>query len=212
MQLLLLIILVGLAYLLGSIPTGLLVARTRGVDLLAQGSGKTGATNTMNAVGIGAAAVVFAVDLVKGALAALSAYIPRWEQDLWLAAAIACAGAAAILGHNYSILVRLVSGRWGGGRGIVPALGAMLILHPLVVLAAIVFGLLGILRTRLMVIGAVAGTIGAVAVAVILVAVNELSAVALPAVIVWAVLVTLGFRDNLQRLSQGAEPKLELPR
>ncbi|HEX8597108.1 MAG TPA: glycerol-3-phosphate acyltransferase [Chloroflexia bacterium] len=212
MELLQLILVTSLAYLLGSIPTGLLVARMRGVDLLAQGSGKTGATNTMNAVGIGAAVVVFAVDLVKGALAALLAYIPRWEQDLWLAAAIACVGAAAILGHNYSILVRLMSGRWGGGRGIVPALGAMLILHPLVVLAAIVFGLLGILRTRLMVIGAVAGTIGAVVIAVILVTVNELSAIALPAIIVWAVLVTLGFRDNLQRLSQGAEPKLGLPR
>jgi glycerol-3-phosphate acyltransferase PlsY len=211
-ELLQLALVVPLAYLLGSIPTGLLVARMRGVDLLAKGSGKTGATNTMNAVGIGAAAVVFAVDLVKGALAVLLAYIPWWEQDLWLAVAVACLGAAAILGHNYSILVRLISGRWGGGRGIVPALGAMLVLHPLVVLAAIVFGLLGILPSRLMVIGAVAGTIGAVVVVVILVAISELSPLALPSIIVWAVLVTLGFRDNLQRLSQGAEPKLELPR
>jgi acyl phosphate:glycerol-3-phosphate acyltransferase len=211
-ELLRLALVVALAYLLGSIPTGLLVARMRGVDLLAKGSGKTGATNTMNAVGIGAAAVVLIVDLVKGALAVLLAYILWWEQNLWLAVAVACVGAAAILGHNYSVLVRLISGRWGGGRGIVPALGAMLMLHPLVVLAAIVLGLLGILRTRLMVIGAVAGTIGAVVVAVILVAISELSPLALPAIIVWALLVILGFRDNLQRLSQGAEPKLELPR
>ncbi|HVG00989.1 MAG TPA: glycerol-3-phosphate acyltransferase [Chloroflexia bacterium] len=212
MELLLLAILTALAYLLGSIPTGLLVARARGVDLLAAGSGKTGATNTMNAVGKGAAAVVLAVDLVKGALAVLLAFRFPWEQSAWLTIAVAWAGAAAVLGHNYSVWVRLVSGRWGGGRGIVTAMGAMLMLHPLVVPAAIVAGLAAIALTRLMVIGAVVGTIGAVGVAVILVMTGSLWSWFLPAVIVWAVLVIAGFSDNLQRLSRGAEPKLGRPR
>lgn len=212
MELLLLGILTGLAYLLGSIPTGLLVARVRGVDLLAAGSGKTGATNTMNAVGKGAAAVVLAVDLVKGALAVLLAFRFPWEQNAWLAIAVAWAGAAAVLGHNYSVWVRLVSGRWGGGRGIVPAMGAMLMLHPLVVLAAIVAGLAAIALTRLMVIGTIVGTIAAVGVAVILVATGSLWSWFLPAVVVWAVLLIAGFQDNLQRLSRGAEPKLGRPR
>jgi glycerol-3-phosphate acyltransferase PlsY len=211
-ELLLLAIVTGLAYLLGSLPTGLLVARVRGVDLLAKGSGKTGATNTMNAVGRGAAAVVLAVDLVKGALAVLLAFRFPWEQNAWLAIAVTWAGAAAVLGHNYSVWVRLVSGRWGGGRGIVPAMGAMLMLHPLVVLAAIVAALAAIALTRLMVIGAIVGTIGAVGVAVILVATGSLWSWFLPAVIVWAVLVIAGFSDNLQRLSRGAEPKLGRPR
>jgi glycerol-3-phosphate acyltransferase PlsY len=197
-ELLLLAILVALAYLLGSIPTGLLVARARGVDLLAEGSGKTGATNTMNAVGKGAAALVLAVDLVKGALAVLLAFRFPWEQN-------------AVLGHNYSVWVRLASGRWGGGRGIVTAMGAMLMLHPLVVLAAILVGLAAIALTRLMVVGTIAGTIGAVGVAVILVATGSLWSWFLPAVIVWAVLVIAGFYDNLQRLARGAEPKLGRP-
>jgi glycerol-3-phosphate acyltransferase PlsY len=211
-ELLQLVMQMGLAYLLGSIPTGLLVARVRGVDLLAAGSGKTGATNTMNAVGKGAAAVVLGVDLAKGVLAVLLVFITYWKQNLWLAVMVACVGAATILGHNYSIWVRLMSGRWGGGRGIVPALGAMLMVHSLVVLAAIVVGLLAILLTRLMVIGVVVGTIGAVIVAVILVAISALSPLALPAIIVWAALVIIGFRDNLQRLARGAEPKLGRPR
>ncbi len=212
MALLQLVLLAAFAYLLGSIPTGLLVARMRGVDLLAEGSGKTGAANTMNAVGKEAATVVLAVDLAKGVLAVLLVYISYSEQNLWLGVLVACAGAAAILGHNYSVWVRLVSGRWGGGRGIVPALGAMLMLHPLVVLAAIVVGLLAILLTRLMVIGAIAGTIGAVIVAVILVAASALSPLALPAIIAWAALVIIGFRDNIERLWRGAEPKLGQPR
>ena len=212
MELLQLVALAGLAYLLGSIPTGLLVARVRGVDLLAEGSGKTGATNTMNAVGKGAAAVVLAADLVKGALAVLLAYRFPWEHSTWLAIDVAWAGAAAVLGHNYSVWVRLVSGRWGGGRGIVPAMGAMLMLHPLVALAAIPAALVGIALTRLMVVGAITGTIGAVAAAVILTATGSLWPWFLPAVVLWAVLVMLGFRDNFERLSRGAEPRLGRPR
>lgn len=211
-ELLRLVLLAGLAYLLGSIPTGLLIARMRGVDLLAEGSGKTGATNTMNAVGIGAAAAVLLVDLAKGILAVLLAYLVRWEQVTGLAVAVTCAGAAAILGHNYSLGVRLLSGRWGGGRGIVPALGAMLVLHPLVALAAIPVALLAIALTRLMVVGTIAGTIGAAVAAVILVMSCSLSPWFLPAVLVWAALVILGFRDNIERMLRGAEPKLGRPR
>ena len=211
MELLQLALIVALAYLIGSIPTGLLMARLKGVDLLAKGSGKTGAANTMNAVGIGAAATVLAVDLVKGVLATLLAYLFPWE-DVWLAVAVTCAGAAAILGHNYSVWVHLMSGKWGGGRGIVTALGAMVMLHPLVVLAAIVTGLLALVLTRYMVVGAIAGTIAAVVAAVILVASGSLWSWFLLAVIVWAVLVIIGFRDNLERLAQGAETKLGRPR
>lgn len=200
-----------LAYLIGSIPTGLLVARMKGVDLLAAGSGKTGATNTMNAVGIGAAASVLAVDTVKGIIAVLLAYLFPWEDIMWLGIAVTCAGAAAILGHNYSVWVRLMSGRWGGGRGIVTAMGAMVMLHPLVVLAAIVVGLLAVALTRYVVLGAILGTIGAVIVAVILISAGSLSTWFLPAVLLWAALVISGFLDNIQRLSQGAEPKLGRP-
>jgi glycerol-3-phosphate acyltransferase PlsY len=211
-QLLQIVLVAVLAYMLGSVPTGLLVARLKGVDLMSEGSGKTGATNTLNAVGPAAAATVLAVDLVKGVLAVLLAYLFTWDETGWLAAAVTLAGAAVILGHNYSLGVRLLSGRWGGGRGIVPALGAMIMLHPFVAFAAVPVALLTIAVTRLMVIGALAGTIGAVVVAVILVAGGSLSAWFLPAVMLWAVLVTLGFRDNLQRLLRGAEPKLGLPR
>ncbi len=184
----------------------------KGVDLLAKGSGKTGATNTMNAVGPAAAVTVLVTDLIKGMLAVLLVYLFSWPDSMWLAIAVAVVGAAVILGHNYSLGVRLLSGKWGGGRGIVPALGAMLMVHPLVALSTIPVALAAVIATKLMIIGALAGTIAAAVVAVILVAGGWLSPWFLLAVILWALLVTLGFRDNLQRLAQGAEPKLDIPR
>lgn len=208
MELLQLALVVVLAYLIGSIPTGLIVARLNGVDLTSKGSGKTGATNTMNALGIGAGATVLAFDLVKGVMSVLLAYLFPYEQTMVQAIAVTCAGAAAILGHNYSIWVRLITGRWGGGRGIVTALGAMVLLHPLVVLAAVVVGATFLAITRYVVLGALAGTIGAVVVAVILVSLGSLSGMFLPAVLLWALLVIVGFQDNIERLLQGAEPKL----
>ncbi|MDA1062519.1 MAG: glycerol-3-phosphate acyltransferase, partial [Chloroflexi bacterium] len=62
-------LLVVVAYLLGSLPSGLIVGRVyRGVDVRDQGSGKTGFTNTLRSLGVGAALIVLAADLAKGAL------------------------------------------------------------------------------------------------------------------------------------------------
>ena len=62
-----------MGYLLGSIPTGMVVARVyRNVDLTAYGSGRTGATNVLRTMGSGAAAVAFAGDFLKGMLAVLA--------------------------------------------------------------------------------------------------------------------------------------------
>ena len=105
-------------YLLGSIPTGMIVARVyRNVDLTAYGSGRTGATNVLRTLGSGAAAVAFAGDFLKGAAGR------RWrcstsspgDQLPWveLIAAI-----AAVLGHSYSMFIR-----FKGGRGVVTGFG-----------------------------------------------------------------------------------------
>src|SRR3712207_4856740 len=131
MEWLQLALLVAAAYLLGAVPSGLLVGRLRGRELLQYGSGKTGATNSMRGLGRQAAAVVFALDFVKGLLAVLAARLFPWPSDAWLGTAVGSRGAAAIIGHNWSIWVRLLAGKWGGGRGIVTAIGAMLAVHPL---------------------------------------------------------------------------------
>lgn len=196
------------AYLIGSIPSGLLVGRLYGVNVLAEGSGKTGTANTLGSAGPVAAILVLGLDLVKGVLSTLAAYLVSWPDLLWLGVAVAVAGGAAIVGHNRSVWVRLVTGRWGGGRGLVTALGALLMLHPLVVLAAIIAGVLGIAATRYMVVGAIVGTLAGVVAATVFTGLGQISPTMLPACILWAALVLIGFSDSIARLAAGVEPKL----
>ena len=117
-------------YLMGSVPTGYLVARSRDVDIRKAGSGNIGATNVLRVLGKPAGILVLAIDALKGALAC------------WLlpAAAIALAGAeaapeveglriaaglAAILGHNYTCWLR-----FKGGKGIATSAGVLLVWMP----------------------------------------------------------------------------------
>lgn len=196
------------SYLIGAIPSGLLIGRIFGRDMLREGSGKLGTANTMNALGVPAALAVFILDLVKGIVPVLIARAFVWPDAAWLGAATAVAGAAAILGHNYSLWVRLIAGKWGGGRGIVTALGAMLMLHPLVVVGAAVVGLLAIAASRRMVVGAIAGVIVGIATALLLITNGWLDSSLFPAAVAWSLLVLLGFSDSIARLLGGTEPKL----
>lgn len=117
-------------YLIGSIPTGYLVARSRGVDIRKVGSGNIGATNVLRSLGKPAGILVLALDALKGALAC-------WLLPL---AAEACAGAgaephvetlrivagiAAILGHNYTCWLR-----FKGGKGIATSAGVLVVWMP----------------------------------------------------------------------------------
>src|SRR3954462_9649270 len=102
------IIAVVLAYFLGSIPTGYLVARARGVDIRTVGSGNIGATNVFRILGKPAGAFVLLTDAAKGFTAVClvgRVLIPRFlriespETIEWL---MICAGISAVLGHNYT--------------------------------------------------------------------------------------------------------------
>ena len=111
-----------LGYLIGSIPVGYLIGRTKGVNVLEHGSGRTGGTNVFRALGIRYGVLTGLGDLLKGALA------------VWLArtifgheAAAALAGAFAIFGHNWSIFLG-----FRGGAGGSTAAGALLTLNPVV--------------------------------------------------------------------------------
>jgi glycerol-3-phosphate acyltransferase PlsY len=119
-----------LAFVAGSIPTGVIVARTKGVDLRKVGSGNIGATNVSRALGGKWATVVLVVDAAKGALPVL--IFDRISGDPWLPA---LGGLCAVLGQVFSIFLR---GR--GGKGVATSLGAGLALAPLPALAcALVF-------------------------------------------------------------------------
>jgi len=112
------VVLVG--YLLGSIPFGYVVCRARGVDVTQYGSGRTGGTNVLRTAGKKAAAVSIGLDVLKGAVAVL---LGRWLVGTELA--VALAGFAAVLGHNYSLFIR-----FRGGAGTGTSMGAYFFMAP----------------------------------------------------------------------------------
>jgi glycerol-3-phosphate acyltransferase PlsY len=201
------LLLVG-SYLVGAIPSGVIVGRIFGRNPLETGSGKTGATNTLRAAGPVAAALVFALDLLKGAVVVLAAQRLPWPGEAWQDLAVGCAGAAAIVGHNWSIWVRLYSGKWGGGRGIVTALGAVLVVNYWIVLAALLAGGIVLLLTRNVTLGAIAGALGGFAAVVVFTATGRLSPWLLPGMASWCLLVVLGFHDHIGPLLSGTETRL----
>lgn len=135
------------AYLLGSIPTGFLVAKARGVDIRASGSGNIGATNVFRLLGKGPGIFVFAVDALKGFVACeMIGGLGCWVAGhgfYWFAASNAplvaewfpiLAGFAAVLGHNYTCWLG-----FKGGKGIATSAGVLLALftHALLVVLGI---------------------------------------------------------------------------
>ncbi|HEX6868135.1 MAG TPA: glycerol-3-phosphate 1-O-acyltransferase PlsY [Candidatus Limnocylindrales bacterium] len=190
------------AYLGGSIPVGSIVAqRVGGPDLRSVGSGRTGGTNALRALGRKWAAVVVLGDLLKGALPVLLARYVTGDPLV----EVLC-GAAAVTGAIWSVFAGFRSGR-GVGTGV----GTMLVIQPLaVILAAPVFvGV--ILLTRYVSLGSLLGsaTMFPVMLLVLLVAPET----PLPYVIysaVGAALIWLAHADNIDRLLHGTERKFDL--
>ena len=198
------VLLVVVAYLSGSIPVGVLVAKASGgPDPRSVGSGRTGGTNALRALGRKWAAVVVAGDLAKGALPVLLARFLTGGDPV---AEVICAF-AAVVGSSRSIFLG-----FGGGRGVGAGVGTMLVIQPLaVVLAAPVF-FLAILITRYVSLGSLLGSAAMFPAMLILWAVA--SGAVPPAYIVWAAvgpaLIWLAHADNIDRLLHGTERKFDL--
>ncbi|MEN9572521.1 MAG: acyl-phosphate--glycerol-3-phosphate acyltransferase [Verrucomicrobiota bacterium] len=124
-----LITLILLSYLLGSIPTGFLVAKAKGVDIRSVGSGNIGATNVFRILGKGPGIFVLTADAMKGVLAvALVAPFASklgTSSDALLPHFPALAGICAILGHNYTCWLK-----FKGGKGIATTAGVFAALAP----------------------------------------------------------------------------------
>lgn len=125
------------AYLLGSIPFGLILGRLRGVDVREVGSGNIGATNVARSLGKKLGLVVLVLDLAKGALPVL--LLRRLGLDARVHPFLLTAvGMAPILGHCFPVWLRL-----RGGKGVATALGVFLAMDPVVTgMAALVFAVL----------------------------------------------------------------------
>ena len=187
-----------LAYLAGSIPFALLMARRRGaVDLRQVGSGNLGAANVMRASGVAAGLVVAALDMAKGAA------------SVWLAARAgagaelpAAAGLAAIVGHIYPVWLR-----FRGGKGVATACGVFAVLAPPAVpLALAIFGAV-VWMTRYVSLGSMLASIALPPLAYVLGSPR-------PAVLASAIasaIIVFRHRSNVLRLWTGTERRLGGP-
>jgi glycerol-3-phosphate acyltransferase PlsY len=197
-------ILVSVAYLAGSIPFGVLVARLTGApDPRTTGSGRTGGTNALRAMGRKRAAMVVAGDILKGALPILTARLLTGGDP----ALEAACGVAAVVGSARSIFLR-----FHGGRGVATGVGTMLVIQPLaVVLAAPVFVVV-ILITRYVSLGSLLGSASMIpAVALVFLVLNgTVPAAYLLYAVAGAGVVWIAHADNIERLLHGTERKFDL--
>lgn len=195
-------LLLAAAFVLGSVPTGLWIARLRGVDLKKVGSGNIGFTNVWRAVGKGYAVVTLLGDVGKGAAAAgalplvfsnAAVALPGGEAGLLL-------GVMAVLGHCFTPFAR-----FRGGKGVATSLGVFLVLAPIPTLLTFLTFLVIVSATRYISLGSL------------------LSAVVLPALIGFTqgfvplfgvaalvgVLVIVRHWGNLRRLLAGTENRFQ---
>lgn len=198
------VLLIAVAYLSGSIPMGVLVARlSGGPDPRTVGSGRTGGTNALRALGRKWAAVVVGGDLLKGALPVLLARFVTGGDPL---VEVLC-GAAAVGGAIWSVFVGFRSGR-GVGTGV----GTMLVIQPIAVFLAAPVFVAAILITRYVSLGSLLGSAAMFPAMLVIWAVA--SGAVPPAYLLWAAggpaLIWLAHADNIDRLIHGTERKFDL--
>jgi len=183
------------AYIVGSIPTGVIVGRLRGFDPRAIGSGNIGSANVARAGGASAAAITFGGDLLKGAIPVIVAQAAGFP-----IAIIAWTGLAAFIGSICSVFLG-----FRGGKGGAAALGIWLAISPMVILVALaVFGVVFAI-SRIMSLA----TMGAAIAAPPTVAALGLPHHYLLLAILMTALVLFRHRENIQRLSRGEEPRFQ---
>ena len=198
-------ILVVLAYLIGSLPFGLLVGRLAGgVDLREHGSGRIGATNALRTVGWTGAALTFLLDLLKGVVAVLLVW---WLYQAgpagsppWVGAA---AGIAAVAGHIRSVFIG-----FRGGRGVATFAGAMLATAPWTVAIVVPIFALVVWQSRFVSLGSLLGAWLAPVVTAAQVPLGRATLAAVALALGGALLVTVAHRDNIARLRAGTERRL----
>lgn len=191
-------LLIPVAYVLGMFPSAVLVARAKGHDIYKEGSGNPGTSNVARVVGAKYAALVFVLDLAKGAIAAgVGLYF------FGLPAAWAFT-AAAIIGHMLPVIYR-----FKGGKGVATGAGAMLVLFPVVF---VICGVTWVVVAKTTKKASLASLIIAVACPILAIAIpwpRRATWVEFGVLCVLAGLVVIRHAKNLRRLIKGEELGLD---
>ncbi len=198
-----LILAAGGGYLLGALPFGYLVARSRGVDIFSVGSKSPGATNVRRVLGTGPGNTVFVLDALKGAAAAGWPLLVVWQ-------AVRASGspgilgyvglAAALIGHSFSCFTG-----FKGGKGVATATGGLLVLMPYVTLVSSAIWVTVFYATRYV---SLASILAAVSLPFLGYLFNR-GALALWVTSAVGAFVVIRHRSNISRLLSGTEKRFE---
>ena len=203
-----------IAYLLGSIPIGLIIGKLKGgVDIREHGSGKTGATNVMRTLGTKLGVLTIVLDVVKaGGAVMLATVIIDGGSGVftlggvsvhWQHIAQVVAGLAAIAGHNWPVFAK-----FKGGRGVTAYFGTLFAIFP----PAGIFGAevvaIAALRSRQMSRGSILGALAAWCLMIPLTIVYNFPPIYLAYGLAGIALLVYQHYDNIKRLRQGTERQL----
>lgn len=187
------IILAIIAFILGSIPVGVIIARVQGVDLKKVGSKNIGATNVLRSLGKWSAALTLLGDIFKGTLAvALARYFgagPLYEGLI---------GLSAVVGHNFSIFLR-----FRGGKGVATSLGVLILYAPQTALITFIIWFVVALATRYSSLGSLV-SFGVLPLNILLLDSDE----KLPVAILMTLFIFIRHKDNIERLIKRTERKI----
>ena len=188
------IIVVIVAYLIGSIPFGYLIVRGKiGADIRQTGSGGTGATNVSRRAGKVAGVITLVLDALKGSAAVFIA--ARFTHSDWI---IAAAAIAVLVGHIFPVWLG-----FRGGKGVATGVGVFFVLAPVALLCAGVLFIAVVILTRYVSLGSMV----AAATIPLFVWLLSDSQPLLIAAVLGALLIVFAHRGNIGRLVNGTESR-----
>src|SRR5579862_6070714 len=202
------VLLIVLAYLIGSIPTAVWISRYFfDIDIREYGSGNAGATNTFRVLGSKWGTIVMAGDVMKGLLAtSLYIFIPHYLQadaELNRTNLMLGLGLAAVIGHIFPIWAD-----FRGGKGVATLFGMILAIQPLVAVYCVGVFLLCLYLTRFV---SLSSILASIAFAILILFIfNEKEPLYRAFAIAVALLVILTHQKNISRLLRGSESKIPI--
>jgi acyl phosphate:glycerol-3-phosphate acyltransferase len=193
------------AYFLGSIPFGLVLAKLfGGTDVRKKGSGNIGATNVARVVGPLAGILTLIFDVAKGATAVRLAERLSNDSATWMT----IAAVAALVGHCFPVWLK-----FKGGKGVATAAGVFLVLSPPAFLGAVILFLLVVIVWRYVSLGSITAAAAMPLLMYFLWAPHHAPPLAITCgALAAALLITYKHRGNIQRLLEGVEPKFSFSR
>ena len=200
------LLLIVLAYFIGSIPTALLISKTFfHIDIRDYGSGNMGATNTFRVLGSKYGTIVMICDIIKGmAAVALYNFLPEYLSDEWARTNLMVGlGLAAVLGHIFPVFAQ-----FRGGKGVATLFGMILTVQPVIAVSCVGVFLLVLFLTRYVSLSSI------------------LAGIALPICVLWiwnddvilyrifaicvAALIILTHQKNIVKILRGSESRVPI--